>query len=152
MKPWREGVRGLVVDPDWRVLLVHFDFPPFVWALPGGGKEPGEEDEPGLRRELAEELGLEGFELGPCLWAREAEFDLGQRFRGQRERAYLVLVEPFEPAPRLDLAAEHVSDVRWWTLAEIAASDAVFAPRALRELLRDLVENGPPEVPPAIGK
>ncbi len=124
LKPWRDGVRALVLDGEDRILLVRFDFPPFPWAPPGGGLDPGESDEEGLRRELAEELGLDDFELGPLLWRREHEFDAPLRFRGQRERCYLVRVEPFEPVPRLDLAVEHVTDLSWWAVDELRRSRA----------------------------
>jgi ADP-ribose pyrophosphatase YjhB (NUDIX family) len=130
-KPWRNGVRALVLDANDRVLLVHFTFDPYPWAPPGGGIDPGESDEHALRRELAEEVGLDEFELGPLLWTREHEFDRPVRFRGQRERCYLVRVDPFEPEPRLDLEAELVSEVRWWTQHELALSTEVFAPRSL---------------------
>ena len=152
MKPWRHGVRGLVVDSAWRTLLVQFDFPPFPWAPPGGGKDPGEEDEPALRRELAEELGLDDFHIGPLLWQREHEFDAPLLYRGQRERVYLVQVEPFEPKPRVDLSAEQISDIRWWTLDDLETSAETFGPRGLPALFRDLVESGPPATPPSIGK
>jgi ADP-ribose pyrophosphatase YjhB (NUDIX family) len=152
LKPWRDGVRALVLDPDDRVLLVHFDFPPFPWAPPGGGLDAGESDAEGLRRELAEELGLDEFELGPLLWHREHEFDLAVRFHGQRERCYLVRSERFSPAPRLDLAAEHVTELRWWTPEELRLSDAVFGPRRLPELVADLLEHGPPPEPLELGK
>ena len=63
----REAVRALVIDPQHRVLLVRFEFPRSGtrWALPGGGLEPGESDHDALRRELAEELGIDVRE--PCL-------------------------------------------------------------------------------------
>jgi ADP-ribose pyrophosphatase YjhB (NUDIX family) len=152
VKPWRQGVRALVLDTADRVLLVRFDFPPFPWAPPGGGVDPGESDEVALRRELAEELGLDEFELGPVLWSREHEFDAPVSFRGQRERCYLVRVEPFEPAPRLDLAAEHVTEIRWWTADELWRSREVFGPRRLPELVAELLETGAPVVPLELGK
>lgn len=152
MKPWRQGVRALLLDTADRVLLVRFDFPPFPWAPPGGGMDPGESDEVALRRELAEELGLDGFELGPILWRREHEFDAPISYRGQRERCYLVRVEPFEPAPRIDLAAEHVTEIRWWTLDELRRSGETFGPRRLPELVAELLASGAPTVPLELGK
>jgi ADP-ribose pyrophosphatase YjhB (NUDIX family) len=71
----RPAARALVLDPDDRVLLVRFSFPWVdypVWAPPGGGLEPGETAAEGIRRELAEEVGLVDFELGPVVWIREA--------------------------------------------------------------------------------
>ncbi|MFL5921377.1 MAG: NUDIX domain-containing protein [Gaiellaceae bacterium] len=56
--------------------------------------DAGESDHEALRREVAEELGLDDFELGQQLWHREHEFDAPLSFRGQRERCYLVRVEP----------------------------------------------------------
>ena len=41
----RSSVRAVVLDPADRVLLVRFEFPTAtVWATPGGGQEPGEDD------------------------------------------------------------------------------------------------------------
>jgi 8-oxo-dGTP diphosphatase len=77
---------------------------------------------------------------------------MGEKWGGQAERVYLVRSARFEPAPRLDLAAENVLEVRWWTLEELlAAGDAVFAPRRLPTLLRDLLANGPPAEPLDVG-
>jgi hypothetical protein len=60
-------------------------------------------------------------------------------------------VEPFEPAARLDLAAEHVTEIRWWTADELGRSREVFGPRRLPELVGELLESGPPSVPLELG-
>jgi ADP-ribose pyrophosphatase YjhB (NUDIX family) len=152
LKPWREGVRTLVQETGDRVLLVRFDFQPFPWAPPGGGVDPGESDEEALRRELAEEVGLDEFELGPPRWRREHEFDAPLRFRGQRSAATSCVSSRFEPAPRLDLAAEHVTEVRWWDPDELRRSREVFGPRGLPELVGELLESGASSVPLELGK
>lgn len=144
----RDAVRAVIVDPDERILLVQFEFPNWVgWATPGGGVVPGESDEEALRRELAEETGLGRFELGPLVWRRTHLFALGE-WDGQVERYYLVSTPAFAPAPQLSweqLNAEYVTAIRWWTLAELEAADVQFAPRRLRDLVRDLFAELPSE-------
>ena len=153
----REAVRGVVLDTDDRVLLARFVFPSGeeLWATPGGGVEPGESDEHALRRELAEETGLDDFVPGPLVWTRVQDWaDLNPRWDGQRERMYLVRVPPFEPAPGLTaeaLAAEFVFELRWWTLDELVSSDAGFAPSSLPELVAALVREGAPTAPFDVG-
>jgi TDG/mug DNA glycosylase family protein len=145
--PLRDAVRAVVLDPGERILLVRFVFPDHeVWAAPGGGVEPGEPDEPALRRELAEECGLHDFELGPQLWFR-THWQLGTTRAGQTDRFFLVRVGPFEPAPELtpeQLRGEGVHGMRWWTPAELVASTELFAPRRLPELVERLRRDGPP--------
>ena len=110
---------------------------------------PQETDDDAIRRELAEEVGLETFSLGPMIWTRTHLFELGD-WDGQVERCYLVRTPTFPPAPRLtwtELNAEYVTAVRWWTLPELEASEAQFAPRRLPLLVRELIEHGPPAEP-----
>jgi len=156
----REAARALVVDSDDRVLLVRFDFPArTVWAIPGGGVDPGESDHDALRRELLEEIGLEGPDIGPHLWNRLHIFPfINGLYDGQRERAYLVRVPSgFEPRPQFSweqLNAEYLFDIRWWTLAELqaaaSAGEIITAPRQLTMLVDDLLANGPPAIPPDV--
>lgn len=150
--PLRRAVRGLVVDPRNRILLVRFDWPPdrSVWAPPGGGIEPGESDEQAIVRELAEECGLRDFDLGSCIWTREHWFGDLEGWGGQGERIFLVRTGQFEPEPewtREQLAAERIGALRWWEPAELQAADALFAPGGLPELVRSLLEHGPPREP-----
>jgi 8-oxo-dGTP diphosphatase len=143
----RDAVRAVVVDPDDRVLLVRFEFPNWIgWATPGGGVNRDEVDEEALRRELAEEAGLARFDLGPLVWTRTHLFELGD-WDGQVERYYLVRTPRFDPAPRLtweQLNQEYVTAIRWWTLGELEAAEALFAPRRLPLLVRELILHGPP--------
>ena len=147
--PPRNGVRALVLDPEGDVLLVRFgDVFGEWWSTPGGGIDPGESDREALARELAEEVGLRGFELGPLIWTREQWLVNPKRWGGQRERHYLVRTERFEPAPAFssaELAAEGVTGARWFTLDELAS--VTTGPRQLPGLVRELLENGPPPVP-----
>ena len=159
----RPAARALVLDPDDRLLLVRFEFPPVdgaagrttVWAPPGGGLEPGEDHAAAVRRELAEELGLDVDDPGPVVWTRTHLVPmLSGRWDGQAERYYVVRTPAFEPSPRLSraqLRAELVFGMRWWTEEELAAADVVFTPRRLPELLGGLLREGAPAEPIDVG-
>lgn len=149
----RPAVRALVVDPDGRVLLVRFEFPTAtVWCPPGGGVEPDEDPIAALERELAEELGLVGATIGPHVWNRRhlIRFDHGGSWDGQHEQIHLVRTEHFEPSPQLsweELRAERIHELRWWSLAEIAAHPGRFVPTELSRHLAALLRDGPPATP-----
>lgn len=147
----RPAVRALIVDEAGRVLLVHFS-DSFVeveggfWACPGGGIDPGETDVQALARELEEELGLVDPVIEGGLWRLTRLFPM-TRWDGQAETTYLVRVQDFEPAPRVDLLAEGIDGVRWFSRAEIAAGEVVFSPRDLHAQLERWDREGTPSAP-----
>jgi double-stranded uracil-DNA glycosylase len=153
--PLRRAVRALVVDPDERTLLVRFEWPhKTVWAPPGGGIDPGESPEQAIVRELAEEVGLRELELGPCVWVRDHWFTDMPGWGGQSERIFLVRSSAFDPAPEWSvdqLAAEGITEQRWWTRDELEAANTLFSPRRLPSLLGDVLDHGPPSEPIDVG-
>jgi TDG/mug DNA glycosylase family protein len=151
--PPRRGVRALVLDRADRVLLVRFeDELGSWWSTPGGGVETGESDAHALERELAEEVGLRDYELGPLIWTREHWLVNPTLWGGQRERHYLVRIGAFEPKPDFtsaELIAEGVHEARWFAVDEIER--LTTGPRRLAELVRDLLAHGPPAEPRDVG-
>ena len=160
----RSAARAVILDSASRILLVRWDFPDrpelgsppmSVWGTPGGGVEPDEDTFDALRRELAEELGLDDVTIGPQIWERVHIIPfIDGRWDGQHDRFYLIEVDPFEPAPRLSieqLRAEHLFHIRWWTQDELGSfvptETELFAPRRLPQLVAALLTDGVPTSP-----
>ncbi|HEY9379209.1 MAG TPA: NUDIX domain-containing protein [Jiangellaceae bacterium] len=151
----RPTVRVLLLAPDGdatKVLLLKaIDG---YWFPPGGALEEGETYQQAAYREVAEETGLTTIELGPHIWNRRDVFEWRGRLIDVRERWYLTLVPTmFE----LDVTGwtpeerEDIIDHRWWSLDELSATTEPMVPRALAELVRDLLRDGPPVEPVEVG-
>ena len=143
----RPAARVILLDPEDRVLLFRFRSPVSGrawWLAPGGGVDPGETHEAAAVRELAEECGLRGVVLGPCIWVREHEFTWNRVRYLQQERFFAARVQPFEvsTAGWTEEEATVLGEHRWWSVDEILASGEEFAPRRLGALLRSLLRDG----------
>lgn len=149
----RPAVRGLMIDPSDRVLLVRLQFPDWTgWVLPGGGKENGETDREALLRELTEETGVPDVFIGPPVWERTMIWppERSSRWDGQFETVYLVPCHAFDIAPTMteaELREEGLVEHRWWSLAELGQTSEEVRPTALPEVVREVLEFGAPATP-----
>jgi 8-oxo-dGTP diphosphatase len=119
-----EPTAGAVcLDGEGRVLLVRRAHAPFAgyWDLPGGFLEEGEHPLDALRRELREETGLEVEPerfLGVWTdWYTDGERDGATATLNLYWTARIVSGEP--------VAADDVSELRWFAADELPAGDAL---------------------------
>jgi 8-oxo-dGTP pyrophosphatase MutT (NUDIX family) len=149
-EPVRRGARVLLLDPDSRVLLLHFafaasdvpEFGVYGWCVPGGGVEPGESLAEAAAREVREELGLAVAPdaLGMPVARTGGYADLGWAKGMFLEHFFALRVDAFEPdtvGMLDDEAAFHVGH-RWWTQAELAEPGETVFPYGLAGLISEL--------------
>ncbi|WP_433545462.1 NUDIX hydrolase [Streptomyces sp. CA-294286] len=149
----RRVARVVLLDPQDRILLMH-GFEPedpgrMWWFTPGGGLEGEETWAEAALRELAEETGITDVELGPVLWQRNCSFLFDGRRWDQDEWFYLARTR--QTATVLtgltELERRSVAGLRWWSSAALSATRETVYPTRLAELLRTLLDEGPPSTP-----
>jgi len=145
----RVGGRLLLVDPDDRVLLIHerLEFGGTHWLTPGGGVEAGEDPADAAAREAVEEVGISvtlpaGVE--PVLTTRRdwswdgTDYDQVDHFFLVRVAAGTVV------RPQALTGPEEQTRIgeRWWTAAELQATEETLVPPDLGEVLSQLLRHG----------
>jgi len=147
----RDAARVLLLDAGDRALLIaHLPGDGrTVWTAPGGGLDPGEDHAVAAARELREELGVD-VALGPWVWSRSATFEFRGVWLHQVERWFTARIEDLD-VDRVPLSDLATAGARWWSLDELARTDAVLAPRALAEHLASLLRDGLPPAPIDVG-
>jgi 8-oxo-dGTP diphosphatase len=112
-------VRGVELDvvavaavTGRRLLLVSKREAPDVFYLPGGKREPGEDDLACLRRELAEELGVSV--VAPRAWREVVAPAALEPGRTMRMSVYLAGLD------RPPIASAELAALRWWRVGDDA--------------------------------
>jgi 8-oxo-dGTP pyrophosphatase MutT (NUDIX family) len=150
----RQAARAVLLDPQDRLLLLCSIDPTNPerrrwWTTVGGGIEPEETPEDAVRREVAEEVGIHDFELGPLVWRRRSRFRFMGRDFEQDNDYYLartgitdVDMSSSEEVERLTTTHHH-----WWVLADLLNTSETVYPNGLGLLLQALLRDGPPSPP-----
>ena len=151
--PVRPTARVLLLDREDRILLMNGRLPgnparDGAWFTIGGGVEAGETWLEAAAREIVEETGITAFELGPIVWSREGVLNIPHPVVFD-ERYVVARCDACEPSRGgwNALEKELIDDIRWWTLADLAATtDRVF-PSGLAERLPGILAGTYPREP-----
>lgn len=151
----RPTVRVLLLDETDRILLMKGRLPsrrdgPGAWFTVGGGLEPGETPHAAAAREIREETGIEEVRLGPRVAVREGVMRLAGDEPVLIREDYLVArcrgAEPVRHGWQAD-EQELIDDIRWWTHAELAATEERVYPPGLADLMAEVVAGRFPAAP-----
>ncbi|KSU53711.1 NUDIX hydrolase [Microbacterium enclense] len=140
----RTTARVLVFDEDGALLLMKQHWGrrvrPARWLTVGGGIEPGEDAATAAVRELFEETGLRVDAVGRPVAFRDIALPPAEEYERRTAVYFVVRVPRFEIARHAWTESEQddIVDVRWFSPAELAASQDAFDPEGVREIVASL--------------
>ena len=147
----RKTARAVLFDPSNRILLFEFVMPKDYivsasrfWATPGGEIEPGEHVVEAVIREVREETGIEGFEVGLELWFGSNQIV----FKGEPIETLERFFEVRSPTPALgttrwtEIEKQVMRSHRWWTVDELLATDEPIFPPQFGTLVDAFLREG----------
>ncbi len=120
------GAQGVVIDAEHRVLLVRHAYRP-GWFFPGGGVEWNETLETALRRELAEETGVEVTGL-PELHGIYANF---KNFPGDHIALFIVREWRWSTVPK---TSAEIAETALFTVSDLPQGTGLATRRRLGEV------------------
>lgn len=148
----RPTARILLVDDRDRLLLFSFVGDPARWWLtPGGRVNDGETLPEAAIRELREEtgnvLGIE--DLGPVVAVCSGEWRTGSRAYLDHDSFYFVRapIAVVDSSGQEEAARRFLTGHRWWTLAELEATQESVVPIGLAGLIAQLLAGDLPAEP-----
>jgi 8-oxo-dGTP pyrophosphatase MutT (NUDIX family) len=163
----RTAARVVLLDTDDRVLLIQARDPAQPgkgswWELPGGGMEPGEHSSTAAARELYEETGIDGVDMGPCVWRHHAKFTFAGFNFDQHEHIHLARCavgvadgDDYRPPGLEAIEAMAFAGFRWWAphdLASMVAEGGKIIPPWLPVQLSSVLASGLPSEPIDLGE
>ena len=146
----REASRVLLVNPKGETLLLKFAsriLPDVAaqgyahfWGQPGGAREAGESFEACAAREIREETGLSGVDVGAAIASREFPLAAAQRMGAGRRALLSRVLREFRArfAALTEGEASYVLGWKWWRPEDIAASKELIYPEALANMLTNV--------------